>query len=58
MVKNSPGLDMEPKILSSLVTVLSEVAVCFDESGMLIKTVDRSMRILVFHTETAWVVNT
>lgn len=49
---------MESEILSSLVMVLSEVVVRFDESGMPIKTVDRSMGILVHHAETTQVVNT
>lgn len=35
VVKNIPGLDVKSEILSSLVTVLSEVAVCFDELGIL-----------------------
>lgn len=58
VVKNSPGLDVESEILSSLTTVLSEVAVRFDGSGIPIKTVDRSRRILDLHAETTQVVNT
>lgn len=58
VVKNSPGLDVESEILSSLATVLSEVAVRFDGSGIPIKTVDRSRRILDLHAETTQVVTT
>lgn len=58
VIKNSPGLDVESEILSSLVTVLSEVAVRFDGSGITIKTVDRSRRIWDLHAETTQVVNT
>lgn len=49
---------MQSEIPSSLIMVLSEVAVRFDESGMHIKTVDRSTGVLVHHAETTQVVNT
>lgn len=39
-----------------MAVVLSKITVCFDESGMPIKTVDLPIRALIFYTDTATVV--